>query len=154
MPETQDPGSQTPEFPFPWMPLAVAGVEIVNWDGYSYVDRAGRTYWSGASEPTEADALAALQTPRTPPAPVPQIISRAEFIIAARRVIGLTEGAVFALLSQLPAGEQQETARDLWENAREFHRDNTFIAALAQLNGTTSEQIDEVFRTGANLNLD
>jgi hypothetical protein len=141
-------------YPFPWMPLAVAGVEIVGWDGFSYVDRAGRTYWSGAAEPSEADALDAVQTPRTPPAPVPQVISRAEFIIAARRVIGLTEGAVFALISMLPAGEQRETARDLWENAREFRRDNTFIATLAQLNGTTPEQVDEVFRTGATLNLD
>jgi hypothetical protein len=55
-------------YPFEWMPLAVGGIEVVGWDGYSYVDRAGRTYWSGES-PSEADALAAVGTPRAIPAP-------------------------------------------------------------------------------------
>jgi hypothetical protein len=143
-----------PAYPFPWMPLVAAGVEIVNWDGYSYVDTTGRTYWSGAAEPTEADALSALTTPRTPPAPVPAVVARSQFVIAARRVLGLTEGGIYALISQLPEGEQRETARDLWENAREFRRDNTFLAALAQLNGTPPEQIDAVFRAAAEINLD
>jgi hypothetical protein len=109
-----------------------------------------------SGEPSEANAAAdiahALANP--PPAPVPQSISRSEFVIAVRRVLGLVEGDIFALISQLPAGETQETARDLWENAREFRRDNSFLAALAQLNGNTSEEIDEVFRVGAALNLD
>lgn len=143
-----------PEFPFPWMPLAVAGVEIVGWDGYSYVDRTGRTYWSGLAEPNAEDAADAVETPRTPPAPVPDVITRAQFIIAARRQLGLNEGEVFALISGLPAGEVQETARNLWENAREFRRANTFLNQLAELNGNTPAEIDEVFRVGAALNLD
>lgn len=81
-------------------------------------------------------------------------LSRAAFIIALRRVLGITEGHVFALISQMPAGEEQETARDLWENAREFRRSNPFLLALAKINGSTEEQIDEVFRTGSALNLD
>jgi hypothetical protein len=96
---------------------------------------------------------AAIAAAVNAPAPVPQVISRAEFVIAARRVLGLTEGAIHALISQLPAGETQETARDLWENAREFRRDNSFLAALAALNGSTDAEVDEVFRVGAALDL-
>lgn len=139
---------------YPWMPLTIGVIEIVSWDGYSYVDRDGRTYWSGVVEPTETDAIDSVSTPRTPPAPVPERLSRSEFIVAARRVLGITEGTVYALIALLPAGEQRETARDLWENARWFYRDNSFLAALAQLNGNSPEQLDELFRVGATLNLD
>lgn len=52
-----------------FLPRTAAGVEIVGWDGYSYVDSAGHTYWSGAAEPSAADLDAALATLRTPPAP-------------------------------------------------------------------------------------
>ncbi len=61
--------TEPPEFPFPWMPLQVGNVEIVGWDGFSYVDRSGRTYWSGA-EPSEVDCADAVQNPRPCPAPV------------------------------------------------------------------------------------
>lgn len=97
---------------------------------------------------------AAIENPPAVPVPVPTEISRAEFVIAIRRVLGLSEGTVFALISQLPAGEMQETARDLWENAGVFRRNNSFLAALAALNGNTPEQLDEVFRVGDALNLD
>jgi hypothetical protein len=147
-----------------------AGLLVFRWldAGGSPVDSGGSvaTFASVAPLPSE-DPLAAPEYPEiddetladaiaaavNAPAPVPQIITRAEFVIAARRVLGLVEGDVFALISQLPAGETQETARDLWENAREFHRDNSFLAALAQLNGNTPEEIDEVFRVGATLDL-
>lgn len=98
---------------------------------------------------------AAIAASLVDPAPaVPEVISRAEFVISLRRVLGLTEGGIYAIISMLPEGEQRETARDLWENAREFRRDNSFLAALAQLNGNTPAQLDEVFRTGAALDLD
>lgn len=150
-PEITEP--EAPEFPFDWMPLDVGNVEIVNWDGHSYVDRTGRTYWSG-QEPSADDAADAVTTPRSVPPEVPQVISRSQFVIAARRVLGITEGDIFALISQLASGEVQETARDLWENAREFKRDNSMLAALATLNGNTAAQIDEVFRVGGALDLD
>lgn len=113
-------------------------------------------YAAASGDPCEANAAADIAAALAAPvvAPVPESISRAEFVIAARRVLGITEGAIFALISQLPAGEEQETARDLWENAREFRRSNRFIAALAALNGNTPEQLDEVFRVGAALELD
>lgn len=147
--------------PAPFSPYDVPGVgTVIEHEGASYIVRLadGRVcgYPAQAGDASEASAAAdiALAIANPPPAPAPVVLSRAEFIIALRRVLGITEGDVFALISQLPAGEQQETARDLWENAREFRRDNSFLAGLAALNGNTSEEIDEVFRTGAALNLD
>ncbi len=105
-------------------------------------------------EIVDATLASAIANPPAEALPVPQSISRAEFVIALRRVLGMTEADVFALISQLSAGDTQETARDLWEHAREFHRGNSFLAALATLNGNTEAEIDEVFRTGAALNLD
>lgn len=77
-------------------------------------------------------------------------VSRARFVIALRRVLKLTEGHVYALISRLPA-EVQDDARDWFENATEFRRESPNIAALAALNGTTPEQVDEVFRVAAQL---
>jgi hypothetical protein len=113
-------------------------------------------YPAASGEPCEANAAAdiAAAIANSPPAPVPAEISRAEFIIALRKVLNLTEGDVFALLSQMPAGEEQEDARDLWENARVFKRANRFLVGLAQLSGVTEAQLDEVFRVGAALDLD
>ena len=109
---------------------------------------------SGDPSPANAatDIAHAIASPA--PVPVPPVITRAQFVIAARRVLGITEGTIFALISQLPAGEVQETARDLWENSREFKRENTFLNQLAALNGNTAAEIDEVFRVGNALNLD
>lgn len=44
-------------------PLTVAGLTLTGWDGFSYVDELGRTYWSGAESPSEADALDVLANP-------------------------------------------------------------------------------------------
>ena len=53
-----------PEYPFPWMPLAIGDVTLVAWDGFSYVDQLGRTYRSGA-EPSAEDAIDAVAHPAT-----------------------------------------------------------------------------------------
>jgi hypothetical protein len=86
--------------------------------------------------------------------PIPAYLSRARFVIAARKRLGLTEGAIFALISQIPDAEQQEDARDLWENAIEFRRTNPFIIALASMQGLTLEQVDDFFRYAQSLDLD
>lgn len=130
---------------------------VINHDAGSYVIRTpdGRVIGILANgELSAANVETDIASPATPPAPVPDSISRAEFVIAARRVLGITEGTVFALISMLPAGEQQETARDLWENALTFKRGNALLNALAAANGNTPEQLDEVFRVGASLDLD
>lgn len=109
---------------------------------------------SGNPSPENAATDIAHAIANPPPPPVPAEISRARFVIAARRVLGVTEGAVFALISGLPAGEEQEMTRDLWENAVVFRRSNPFLGMLAQAGGYTSEQIDEVFRVGGALQID
>jgi hypothetical protein len=129
---------------------------VIAHDAGSYVIRLpdGRVIGILANgELSEANVEADIASPAVPATPVPEVISRAEFVIAARRVLNVTEATIFALISQLPAGEQQETARDLWEHAREFRRDNSMLIALAQLNGNTPEQLDQVFRVGAALEL-
>lgn len=109
---------------------------------------------SGNPSPENAAADIGYALANPPPPPVPAEISRARFVIAVRRVLGVTEGAIFALISSLPSGEEQETARDLWENAVTFRRANPFLLMLAQAGDFTTEQIDEVFRVGAALVID
>jgi hypothetical protein len=48
-----------------FLPRTAAGVELVAWDGFSYVARDGRTFWSGA-DPSAADLDGALSAPRLP----------------------------------------------------------------------------------------
>lgn len=149
--------SEAPQF----QEYEVPGIgTVIRHEGDSYIVRLpdGRVvgYAAPAGTPFKANAAAdiAATLANPPAAPVPEVISRAEFVIAARRVLGLTEGGIFAIISLLPAGEQRETARDLWENAREFRRHNSFLVTLAQLNGNTPAELDEVFRAGAALDLD
>lgn len=103
-------------------------------------------------ENAEADIEHAIENP--PPIPVPTVVSRARFLIAARRELALTEGAVFALISQIPDAEDQDTARDLFENATEFRRGNPMMAIVAGLGNYSESQIDEVFRAAAALQID
>ena len=137
-----------PEFPYEWMPLTVGNVEIVGWDGHSYVDRAGRTYWSG-QEPSAEDATDAVTTPRAVPPTVPQEVTRPRFIIALRKVLGLTEGAVYAMISGLPA-EQQEDVRDWFDHGVFFDRADPLLNSIAAAQGITPEQLDAVFIHAAN----
>lgn len=106
-----------------------------------------------SGEPSQSNALAdithALATP--PPPAVPPAITPAQFMAAARKLLGITEGTIYALISAIPDNEAQDDARDLFERATRFRRDNPLIAALAAINGNTGEQIDGVFRLGATL---
>lgn len=145
-PEITEP--EAPEFPYEWMPLAVGNIEIVNWDGHSYVDRTGRTYWSG-QEPTAEDAADAVTTLRIPPPEVPQEVTRPRFIIALRKVLNITEGTVYAMISGLPA-EQQEDVRDWFDHGVFFDRADPLLNAVATSQGITSEQLDAVFIHAAN----
>lgn len=99
--------------------------------------------------PEDAEADLVSLPPSADPAPVTAVLDRTRFIIAARRVLGLVDPGVRALIAQLPAGEAQATALDLWENSSEFHRDNTVLIGLAALGGYTAAQLDDVFRAGA-----
>ena len=60
--EPADPGKLDPA-------LVVGSVILVRYAEGSYEDTAGRTYYSGASTPGQADAEVAVATPRVAPAP-------------------------------------------------------------------------------------
>ena len=132
------------------------GTVVAHEDGsYIITTPQGRTIGiRAATTPSEAAVEEDIANPPAPLAPVPESISRARFVIAARKQLGLTEGAIFALLSGIEDPEDQEDARDLWENAIEFKRANRFVLSLAAVQGLTSEQIDDFFRYAAALDLD
>ena len=99
---------------------------------------------------TMDNAIADLvSAPPAPLAPVAETLSRAQFKIAARRVLGLTDDVATALIATVQDAEERATALDLWNNADEFHRANGVLGKLAALGGYTPEQLDEIFRTGA-----
>ncbi|HLP26665.1 MAG TPA: hypothetical protein VK477_13375 [Acidobacteriota bacterium] len=79
--------AQTPEATPSIFPLVVGALTLTAYDGHSYVKANGETIWSGAAEPSEADATDAVTTPRTRPAPVP---SDAQ-IYAEQLALGFTD---------------------------------------------------------------
>jgi hypothetical protein len=149
---------ESPVEAFPEYEVEGIGTVIAH-EGDSYIVRTpdGRVVGYRAIEGQPSPELAAtdiafaIENPHMPP--VPEEISRAEFIIALRKVLKIQEADVFALLSQLPKGETQEDARDLWEHARTFKRHNRFLLLLATNEGITADQLDEVFRVGHSLDL-
>ncbi|MDP1581508.1 MAG: hypothetical protein Q8M02_14645 [Candidatus Didemnitutus sp.] len=141
---------ETPN-PFPFLPFEVGAVTVTDFDGFSYVDANGRTYWSGVAEPSEADAFDCVTNPRTPPVPVPELITRPQFFVAARRVLGLSEDDLTALIDLLPAGEHRETARDFLRNSQTFRRAHPALVDLATLKGLTAAQLDDFFRYASSI---
>lgn len=64
----------TPDLSF--LPATIDGRDFVGWDGFSYVDGAGLTVWSGVTEPSAADLADAFASPRPVPSPdVPSVLT-------------------------------------------------------------------------------
>jgi hypothetical protein len=102
---------------------------------------------NGVASPENVEAD--IASPRQLPAPVPQEISRPRFMIGLRKVLGLTEGAVFALISQIEDEDTQEDVRDWFEHGVTFARDDHWLNLMAQAQGVTDAQLDQVFIVGA-----
>jgi hypothetical protein len=100
-------------------------------------------------EPSAENVAADLANPPAPVVAVPQEISRPRFMIGMRKVLGLTEGAVFALISQIEDEETQEDVRDWFEHGTVFARSDHWLNLMAQAQGVTSAQLDQVFIVGA-----
>jgi hypothetical protein len=100
-------------------------------------------------EPSAENVEDDIAEPRALPVPVPSEITRPRFIIGLRKVLGLTEGHVFALISSIADPEEQEDARDWWEHGVFFRRDDHWLLTMAERQSVTAEQLDDVFRTGA-----
>lgn len=131
--ENENPAETAPEYPCAWMPLAVGALEIVGWDGYSYVDREGRTYWSGA-EPNEADAQDAVTTRREPVATEPQIADAQDRLLDAYtrvELLNITPAGAVKLAQLMQAGNAKALAIAEWVDAHwaEFRTKQAAIAA-------------------------
>jgi hypothetical protein len=79
---------------------------------------------------------------------VPQELTRPRFMMGLRKALGLTEGAVFAMISGIEDAELQEDVRDWYEHGVFFRRDDALLNSVADAQGITAEQLDEVFRVG------
>lgn len=126
----------TPDLSF--LPLAVGDTTLVGWDGFSYVDQSGRTYWSGA-EPSAADAADCLATPRTPPAPEqpPRELSK---LTLRRRIRALgKEAALDAALDAVP------NARADWDDAQALRTDDPLFTTQAPAFKSALSLTDEQF---------
>lgn len=85
-----------------------------------------------------------IANPGTLPPSVPQEVTRPRFIIALRKVLGLTEDAVYDMISGLPA-EQQDDVRDWFDHGVFFNRADSLLNDIAASQGITAEQLDSVF---------
>ncbi len=110
-----------------FLPRTVGEVQIVAWDGFSYVTATGRTYWSGASTPSAADLDDALATPRTQPAPpvAPHRILKDTIIQRVKAANKLAE--LRAIIAGLDAD-----ARFEWDNSSWFSSNNALLLGGVQ----------------------
>jgi hypothetical protein len=126
-------------------PLPIsASITLVAYQDGAYVDRQGRTYWSDAAMPSEADALDAVAHPRPVPAPVPAEVSPLQM----RRALNAA-GLRPAVEAAVAAADQE--VQDAWDYATTIRRDHPLLASMATQLGLTEAQIDALFRAAATL---
>lgn len=140
-------------------PIVVGPLSLVRWiEGHTYESDTGATIYSGAAEPSQADAADCIQNPRTLPAeppPVPHQIGPAQLRIALLRLHGIAPATVDATITGIIASIPDATARTEAEiyaaKATGYVRAHPLVTAAASVFGLDSAQIDEVFRLGATL---
>jgi hypothetical protein len=134
--------------------------ELVRWlvQDLAYEDNSGATYYSGAAEPSQADAEDCIATPRTlppEPVPVPVQIGPAQLRIALLRLHQIAPATVDATIAGIIASIPDVAARTEAEiyaaKATGYVRTHPLVAAAAAFLGLDSAQIDEVYRLGATL---
>lgn len=131
-------------------PLVLGSVTLVGWDGFSYVDDAGRTYWSGAAEPTAEDAAECLAAPRARAVPVPEELPAWRIKVVAK-LAGL-DGAIASALATLPE-PARTVASAAWFDGNVIRRDSATVNQLAAALGLSAAQMDEFFRQAAALDV-
>ena len=95
----------------------------------------------------EADAAEAVRIAALPP-PVPSSLTPAQMRIVLA-LHGISHDAIAAMISGLP--EPTKTIASVrWEYALEFRRDDPVLGQVGAGLGMTPEQIDALFREGAN----
>jgi hypothetical protein len=138
-------------------PLVVGDLTLLRYAEGSYEDAQGRTYYSGAAEPSQADAAAAVATPAVAPvvAPVPAEVGAGQIRAAmiatgiAADVEALDALITTALETSVPDATQRAVALALWRHASAFKRDNAFVEAARLALNKTPAEIDALFRLAA-----
>lgn len=92
-----------------------------------------------------AEGTAEIVDPPPSPVPVPQVVSRFQ-ARAALLQAGLLDTATAAI-----GASGNVFAQLAWAEAAEWRRDSPTLLALAEGIGLTSEQIDDLFRTAAEI---
>lgn len=101
----------------------------------------GADAWTAHWTPEQVAAM----SPPPPPSAVPQVISRFQ----ARAAL-LQAGLLDAVTAQIEASPDP-MARLAWAEAVEFKRSSPLLNGLADALGLTSEQVDDLFRQGARI---
>jgi hypothetical protein len=96
-------------------------------------------------EPSPENVEADIASPATEPVSVPQEVTRPRFMIALRKVLGIAEGQVYAMISAISDAEQQEDVRDWFDHGVFFRRDDATLIGFAAAQSVTPEQLDAVF---------
>ncbi len=97
---------------------------------------------------TLAEAKRALWEPYTPPAPGPAPVPEA---VSPRQIRkALTAAGLRATVETAVAASPQDV-RDEWEYALEVRRDYPLMTAMAAQLGLTDAELDNLFRTAAEL---
>ncbi len=104
-----------------------------------------------ASHPREAalETLAAMAPPDLPPVvsgEAPETVSAMRFRLALKGA-GLYDAVKTAMEAENGAAEI------MWEYATEFYRHNAELVRMVGKMGVTDEQLDDLFRSAANLSL-
>jgi len=128
------------------------GLLLTQWhaEDASYQASDGRCFYSGAAEPSQADAEDCVANPAPAPAvPVPHEVP----LWAIRAVLdleGLT-ASINSILAQLPEPGRTVVNR-VWEYGNYIRRDSPTVSQLTVALGKTTEEVDGYFRQAAALN--
>ena len=153
--------SDTPEPIDPHtLPAEPVACSLGTWT-HSDVDAGGNVYLiatptgatiaiRGHGDLSAANIEADIANPAPAPVPVPAEVTRPRFVIALRKVLGLEEAHVFAMISAIEDAEEQQDTRDWWEHTGVFRRDDARLNAMAARESVTTEQLDAVFIHAAN----
>jgi hypothetical protein len=109
------------------------------------------------------DEIAEIEALRNAPPPVPEVISRRQFLLAlhasglvteqevlAAAQTGAVPAAIDAFFATLPPA-QQTAARITWATMTQVERHHPLVQAVIDAQLATAEQVDALFSAAANL---
>jgi hypothetical protein len=94
-----------------------------------------------------------LSPPASPPLPVPAQITNAQARYILRRTPTATAGVTLFDAVDAAAKAQGGDLLDFWDYANDFYRSSPAVLALAGALGVTSQQLDDLFRAAAGVQI-